>query len=303
MCNHLFVFFVRIFRARDVNNLHLIKLMQSIKTAYVSTPASCFPPEAWRIASVAQGEITFGENHIPIEIGDGDLCCRNEIEVVGVHAIHLTLLIRKLTGTVSGGFIYENRRLYFRISLLRGLVKEKVYERALKLCSFSLVNRKAGARKFHTKVEVDDVVLLDQFPRRDSIGGQLRNRPSLVYDNITVRSGTIRNILELGSRYLIQESLKAGGRSATRIRNRSHALLEVGRPRPASLGFVLSARLHQFTDFASDPVRLRQQLVVFLLGSAPVLVQGKNLVNGLLNIGNPTFLQGTNYPVPLFSDH
>src|SRR5690606_11660161 len=192
---------------------------------------------------------------------------------------------------------------YFRISLLRGLVKEKVYERALKLCSFSLVNRKAGARKFHTKVEVDDVVLLDQFPMRDSIGGQLRNSPSLVYDNIIVRSGTIRNILVRGIRYLIQELLKGGGRSGKRIRKRSHALLEGGRPRPAGVAFVPSSRLDQFADFASVPLRLRHQLVVFLLGSAPVLVQGKNLVNGLLSLVNPTFLQGANSPVPLFSDH
>src|SRR5690349_2539683 len=107
------------------------------------TPAACLPSETRRVSNVEDGKLFVGEDHIAIQVGDGYLCSRNKVQAILGYKVHLTLLVGKLPGAITRSFIHDDRRLHFAVSTFACLIKEKVYERPLKLCSLTLVHRKA----------------------------------------------------------------------------------------------------------------------------------------------------------------
>ena len=56
--------------------------MQAIQSANVLTIATGFATEALRVGAIFNGQLTFFENHVAIDIGDGDFCCRDEVKIV-----------------------------------------------------------------------------------------------------------------------------------------------------------------------------------------------------------------------------
>ena len=72
--------------------------------------------------------------------------------------IHLSLLVRQLTGAVARRLIDNIGRLYLKIARLACLVKEKLYQCTLKARALAGVHRKSRSRYFDTQVKVYQAV-------------------------------------------------------------------------------------------------------------------------------------------------
>ena len=107
--------------------------------------------------------------------------------------IHLSFLVRKLTGTETGSLIYHYRWLDLKITCICVVVKEEVDEGPLKPCTLALVYRETSSCKLHTKVKVNDVKLLCEFPVRKAVLSKLRNLVTGLDNDIILCSLSFRN--------------------------------------------------------------------------------------------------------------
>ena len=73
------------------------------------------------------------------------------------------------------------------------LVKEKCNQCPLKFCALAFVNREARACYFNTKIKINDIVFLNQFPVGQSIGTKRRRGPMLMGVDIFFRSQSCRD--------------------------------------------------------------------------------------------------------------
>src|SRR5690606_25572148 len=99
-----------------------------VQSAYMSSPTTRLPPEARRVTHVSNRQVLGTQDYIAVEIGNGYFRGRNKVEVVVRNMIHLPFLVGKLTGTVAGGFIYQDWRLNFGVAFSAGLIQEEVDE-------------------------------------------------------------------------------------------------------------------------------------------------------------------------------
>ena len=88
-----------------MRTISISKFVQAIQSANVLTIATGFAAEALRVGTIFNGQLTFFENHVAIDIGDGDFCGRDEVKIVEGAVIHLTFLVGQLTGAVSRCFV------------------------------------------------------------------------------------------------------------------------------------------------------------------------------------------------------
>ena len=98
--------------------------------------------------------------------------------------VHLSLLVGQLTCTETGSFVHHNRRFHFKIACLGVDVQEIVDESPLQPGSLAFVNRETGTGELHSKVEVDDVELLGEFPVRKGIRSEIRDFIAHLHDHV-----------------------------------------------------------------------------------------------------------------------
>ena len=97
MSYHLFEGFIGVAGMGDLHYLNLIELMQSVQSSHVGTPRSGFAPEAWSVGNVFNRQVISIQDHVPVDICDGNFSGRDQIEVICPDVIHLSFLIGKLT--------------------------------------------------------------------------------------------------------------------------------------------------------------------------------------------------------------
>ena len=83
--------------------------MQTVETAYILAIAAGLATEACRVGAILDGELVGWDYHVAIQVGDGHLGCRDEIELVLVDEIHLTLFVGKLACAVARSLVHYIR--------------------------------------------------------------------------------------------------------------------------------------------------------------------------------------------------
>ncbi len=109
--------------------------MQAVKSAHILTVAAGLTTEACRVGTILNGKLGVVEYDIAIEIGYGNLSGGDEIEVVLINIVHLSLLVGQLTCSVTRSLVHYIGWLHFKITGLTGFVKEELDESALQACT------------------------------------------------------------------------------------------------------------------------------------------------------------------------
>ena len=124
----------------------------------MSPIATCFSSETRSISGTTDREIRFGENHIAEDIRYRHLGSRNQVEVIELYMVHLSFLVRELTGTIARIFIDHMRYLKLLVTCGGILVQEVGDQGSLQLCSLTLVYRESCSGELHPEFEVDNII-------------------------------------------------------------------------------------------------------------------------------------------------
>ena len=111
MGNHLIQSGVRVLRLLDAHDLDLVELMQTVQTSHVLAVRTGLTTEARSVGGHLLREVVVTKDDISEYVGDRNLGCRDEIEVIKTYIVHLGLLVRQLTGTETGSGVDHDRRL------------------------------------------------------------------------------------------------------------------------------------------------------------------------------------------------
>ena len=84
-----------------LKKFNLVELVQTVQSAHILTVRACLAAETGRISTAFDREIFFVKNLVSENIGYGNLGCRYQEKVVEVGMIHVSLLVRKLSGAVT----------------------------------------------------------------------------------------------------------------------------------------------------------------------------------------------------------
>ena len=120
--------------------------MQAVQSAYVLTVAAGLAAEALGVGAHLDGQLLFIDDHVAVEVRYRYLCCRDQIQVVHLAVVHLTLLVGQLSRAVSAGSIHYRRRHDLRITGFGGFGEEEVDECALQSCSLTDIDGETGTR-------------------------------------------------------------------------------------------------------------------------------------------------------------
>src|SRR5574344_142780 len=101
MFEHLIQRSIRMFGSVYAYYLNLVKLMQTVQSAYILSVRTGFTTETCGISTTLDRQIFFVENLITEDICYRYLCCRNKEKVVNLEMIHLSLFVRQLACTVT----------------------------------------------------------------------------------------------------------------------------------------------------------------------------------------------------------
>ena len=164
MRKHLLVGFLGMFGFVDAYNLNLRELMQTVESAHILAIATSLATEALCVGTVLDGKILLVEDDITVDICYRYLGGGDEIEVVNLAVIHLSLLVGQLTCAVTRGLVNNRRRHNLGVAGGTCLVEEEIDESSLKAGSHTDIYGETGSGDLHAKVEVDKVVFLCQLP-------------------------------------------------------------------------------------------------------------------------------------------
>ena len=167
MVGHLLQRLVGAVGVLDGYNLDFVELVQAVEAAHVFAVGTGFTTEAGGVGAVLQREVALLENHVTVDVGDGHLGGGDEVEVIDLAVVHLSLFVRQLAGAVGGILVHHIGRLDFHETGGCGLVEEEVDEGALQTGAFAFIDGEAGAGDLGAELEVDDVVFLHEFPVRE----------------------------------------------------------------------------------------------------------------------------------------
>ena len=101
MLQHLLVALFRVFRLVDAHNFNLRELMQTVQSTHVLAVAAGLAAEALCVCAVLDRQLCLVKNHVAVDIGDRNLGGGDEVEVVHLAVIHLSLLVRQLSRAVA----------------------------------------------------------------------------------------------------------------------------------------------------------------------------------------------------------
>ena len=227
--------------------------------------------------------------------------------------IHLPLLVGQLTRAVARSLVHHRRRHDFGVAGGICLIEEELDESTLHAGTLADVNRETGAGDFHTKVEINQVILLGKFPVRhlslvvNSIVLPFSHRSHLIakvalHHQVVAGSSALRHQVvwhvwygEQDIAYFVLGSLQLFVDLSVVLLNLSHLSL-------SGLSFILFALLHQCTNLCSKFVELGSLTVASSLSSTALLVESNNAADWLTGIemffcqlGYHTFGVGINY--------
>ena len=158
--------------------------MQTVKTSHVLAVRPGFTAEARRICGKFLRHCILLKNHVAEDVGHRHFGCRDEIKVVYVAVIHLSLLVGKLACAVARCLVNHKRRLHFQIAALASLVEEESLESTLQTCHLADVYGESGSGDFHAEVEIDEVELLAEVPVAERVFGKVGDYTTLFHHHI-----------------------------------------------------------------------------------------------------------------------
>ena len=273
MGNHLIQSGVRVLRLLDAHDLNLVELMQTVQTPHVLAIGTGLTTEARSVGGHLLREVVVTKDDISEYIGDRNLGCRDEIEVIKTYIVHLGLLVRQLTGTETGSGVDHDRRLHLLVAGGGVDVKEEVDEGPLEFRALALIDRKTGSGELHSKVEIYDVIFLGKLPVRESVLRKVDLRAAHLHNLIVLGSLSRDNEVARHIRKKNQLSLKflvvligLGEKFGRLGLEFGHFLLDL-------FGLGLLAIFHKSTDLLGELILLGHNSVTLCLKSPSVGVQ------------------------------
>ena len=247
--------------------------MQAVQAAHVLAVGAGFAAEAGGVGGHFYGEILFVEDHVAVDVRDGNFGRGDQVEVIDRGVVHLPLLVGELSRTEARSLVDHDRRLDFEIAGFGVAVEEVVDQRPLQACALALVDGESGTREFYAQIEVDDVVFAGQLPVGQRVFGQFGVAFDEFYDEVVLCGFALRDDLggEVGQRddrgLQLLLHFARFGLQAVRF------LLEVGDEAFALLGLFAAALPHQRTDLLGGFVLRGQRIVQFYLNGLAAVVQ------------------------------
>lgn len=98
-----FEFFEGVVGVGPFDEFDFIELVEAVEAADVFAPGAGFASEAGGVGAVVDGEVFFVEGFVSVEVGYGDFCGWDGVEVIFGREVHLTFFIGELA--CSGGGI------------------------------------------------------------------------------------------------------------------------------------------------------------------------------------------------------
>ena len=264
---------------RELDDFHLVELVQTVQTAHVLAVGACLAAEAGGVGGHLDREVLLVENHVAVDVRHGHFGRWNHVEVVDRGVVHLLLLVGQLAGAEARRLVDHHRRLDLQIAGLGVAVEEVVDERALQTGALSLVDGESGAGELHAQVEVDDVVLAGQLPVGQCILGQLGVALDELDHQVVGRRASLGDDVggEVGQRddggLQLLGHLLGLGVEACRL------LLESGDEALALLGLLAAALAHQHANLLGRLVLGCERVVELDLDGLAAVVE-------LLDFGN-----------------
>ena len=138
--------------------------MQAVQTTHVLTIAASLSAETLCVGTVLDRQVLLIEDYIAIDVCHRHLSSWDEIKVIHLTVIHLSLLVRQLSCAVAGSLVNNCWRHYLCISCSTSLIEEEVDEGSLQTCSQADIDRESGTSNLYAQVEVDEIIFLCQLP-------------------------------------------------------------------------------------------------------------------------------------------
>ena len=282
--------------------------MKAVQATHVLAIASCLTTEALSVGTVLDWQLLLVENHIAIDIGDWHLGSWDEVEIVDLAVIHLTLLVRELASAVARCLVDHCRRHDFSISRLVSLSEEEVDERTLQTGTLTDINREASTSDLHTKVEVDEVVFLCKFPVRELgrvilwVAIPVAHCILTHYTFLEVRlnhpvvlgTSSFRHLIVRDVRNLAEHCSDLGLQGIHLFLKTLAFALEFSHLCLSLLSLSLLTVLHECTDILGKSISLCQILVERLLGCTTLSILGDDSLDGFLGTSEVLLIQTGN---------
>ena len=270
-------------RLVDAYNLYLVELMQTVQTANVLAVRSSLTTEASRVSATLDRQIFLVENLVTEDVRYRHLCGWNKVEVVELALIHLSLLIRKLTGTVTRSLVHNVRRLYLKVATLASFIKEERLKSTLQASHLAYIDRETGTCNLNAQIKVDKIELFAKIPVAHSVLREIRHFTTFLNDNIVACVLAFRNIIVRDVRNSAKLSYEVFlclclcfFKLFVYFFKRRYFFLYF-----FSLFFV--ALFHKSTDLGCHLLCFCKVRVKFLLCLATTLVDCEHFVNGFLS--------------------
>ncbi len=264
---------------RQLHDLHLVELVESVQTADILAVGARLAAEAGGVGGELHGEILPVEDHVAVDVRHGHLGRRHEVEVVGRGVVHLPLLVGQLSRAEARGLVHHHGGLDLAVARRRVVVEEIVDQRALEPGALALVDGESGSGELHAQIEVDDVVLAGQLPVGQRVLGQRRVVLLELHHEVVLGRAALGDDLrgEVGQRHerALQRLLHAV-RFGLQPRR---ALLEVGDEALALLGLLAAALPHQGADLFGGFVLCGERLVELGLNRFAAVVEREDLLD------------------------
>ena len=138
--------------------------MQTVQSAHILTVRTGLATEALCVGAVLDGQLLLVEDDVTVDVGDGHLSGRNEVEVIYLAVVHLTLLVGQLSCAVAAGGVHYRGRHNLGVAAGTCFVEEEVDQRSLQTGTLADIHGETGTGDLDAQVEVYQIVFLGQFP-------------------------------------------------------------------------------------------------------------------------------------------
>src|SRR5574344_1062890 len=134
--------------------------MQTVQTTHILTIRARITTKTSRVGATLDRKIFFVQNNIAEDICNRNLSGRNQIEVIYLAVVHLTLFVRELSRSVTGILIHNQRWLNLKVSTFTCFFEEKCLKRTLQASHRSNIYRKSCTADLNTQVKVYQIEFL-----------------------------------------------------------------------------------------------------------------------------------------------
>ena len=162
--------------------------------------------------------------------------------------IHLSLLIRKLSRTITGSRVHHRRRHDLQVTGITSLIQEEVDQRTLQTSALSFIDRETCSRDLNTQIEINQIIFLRQFPVRKSVLRKFRFHTSHFLNYIVLGTNTFGHTVVGNIGNGIQQIQHVVGSLVHVGLQCFIALLYLGYTGFCNFSFFLFAFFHQLTD-------------------------------------------------------